>query len=794
MTSKTMNGFTFFLFLALTSASIYASPNDSLGVARLSFIDGVTSFLPASENKWVQAVVNRPLVPGDSLWTGAKSILELQSSMGVIRLSNQTNIKILNLNSKITQLKLSGGTLMLRASNLAPKQIIEISTPNLAFVTATPGLYRIYVNSKDNITQVSVIKGRGKVYGSTKAYQMNEGKSCPFGTNLKIYQCSKPITDGFSRWSESRDQMGKGQTKLYVSSGAIGNQDLDRYGRWSSTKKYGHVWTPNQVNSNWAPYRTGSWVWIRHWGWTWVDEQPWGFAPFHYGRWVYLEKRWSWVPGSRRLEPIYAPALVAFVGGRNFNLKLSTGTSGIAWFPLGPGDIYIPPGQFSRDYFININRNNTQISKTYINTIYNNRNTQITYQNITVVNGVSAVPTQTFVQSQPVNSALATVSSEVIINAPKNQVATVTPDATSVLGGSRPAISQPAAELLDKTAVVTTQPAAPATPFSAEQKLLATDPGVPLTSEQTEQLKPQKIEGEKEVTVNPDQTAVPISKTITDQAPTISDPSMIENESSTATSPQEGQPQNNGPQPQEVQPQNNGVQPQEVQPQNNGVQPQEVQPQNNGAQPQEVQPQNTEEQPQEVQPQTNGEQPQEVQPQNTEEQPQEVQPQTNGEQPQEVQPQTNGEQPQEVQPQTNGEQPQEVQPQNNGAQPQEVQPQNNGAQPQDIQPQNNGAQPQDVQPQDVQPQNNGAQPQDVQPQDVQPQNNGAQPQDVQPQNNGAQPQDVQPQNNGAQPQDVQPQNNGAQPQDVQPQNNGAQPQEAQPQNNGEQQDKQPQGQ
>jgi hypothetical protein len=22
------------------------------------------------------------------------------------------------------------------------------------------------------------------------------------------------------------------------------------------------------------------------WGWTWVDNAPWGFAPFHYGRWV----------------------------------------------------------------------------------------------------------------------------------------------------------------------------------------------------------------------------------------------------------------------------------------------------------------------------------------------------------------------------------------------------------------------------------------------------------------------------------------------------------------------------
>jgi len=37
---------------------------------------------------------------------------------------------------------------------------------------------------------------------------------------------------------------------------------------------------------DWAPYRYGRWEYIAPWGYTWVDEEPWGFAPFHYGRWV----------------------------------------------------------------------------------------------------------------------------------------------------------------------------------------------------------------------------------------------------------------------------------------------------------------------------------------------------------------------------------------------------------------------------------------------------------------------------------------------------------------------------
>ncbi len=72
---------------------------------------------------------------------------------------------------------------------------------------------------------------------------------------------------------------------------------------------------PRVVASGWAPYSTGRWAWVQPWGWTWVDDAPWGFAPFHYGRWVYLRNSWCWAPGSYVRRPVYAPALVAWIGG-----------------------------------------------------------------------------------------------------------------------------------------------------------------------------------------------------------------------------------------------------------------------------------------------------------------------------------------------------------------------------------------------------------------------------------------------------------------------------------------------
>ena len=93
--------------------------------------------------------------------------------------------------------------------------------------------------------------------------------------------------------------------------------------------------------------------------------------------------RWGWVPGPARSRAYYAPALVAFVGGSNFQLTISSGNvGGVAWFPLGPREVYRPSYPVSRGYFENVNRSNTVINNTVINNYYNNTNvTNIVYAN-----------------------------------------------------------------------------------------------------------------------------------------------------------------------------------------------------------------------------------------------------------------------------------------------------------------------------------------------------------------------------------------------------------------------------
>jgi hypothetical protein len=181
---------------------------------------------------------------------------------------------------------------------------------------------------------------------------------------------------------------------------------LDTYGDWVDESEYGPVWYPRQVAVEWSPYSYGRWTWISPWGWTWVDDAPWGFAPFHYGRWASVRGRWGWVPGPLHVRPVYAPALVAWVGTApprsGISVSIAFG-SGIGWFPLAPHEVYVPSYYCSRRHLNNVNFANTiAINTVYLNRAYNDRSTHFEHVNRTVRNGVTVVRPETFTGARSV--------------------------------------------------------------------------------------------------------------------------------------------------------------------------------------------------------------------------------------------------------------------------------------------------------------------------------------------------------------------------------------------------------
>ena len=110
----------------------------------------------------------------------------------------------------------------------------------------------------------------------------------------------------------------------HVSREMIGYEDLDANGVWSEVPRLRLGVGAARCSAGWAPYRDGRWAWVDPWGWTWVDEAPWGFAPFHYGRWANSPAaHGSGCPARWWRVPVYAPALVAFVGGPRVGSRAS---------------------------------------------------------------------------------------------------------------------------------------------------------------------------------------------------------------------------------------------------------------------------------------------------------------------------------------------------------------------------------------------------------------------------------------------------------------------------------------
>jgi hypothetical protein len=469
-----------FLSLALANGAGAEPPSRA---ARLGYITGTVSFSPAGEDDWLRARVNRPLTNGDRLWVDDNARAELQIGGAAIRLGGGTSLTLLNVDDRIVQLQLTEGTLNVRVRSMGRNQAFEVNTPNLAFSITRAGQYRISVDANDDATAVLVRSGRGEAYGERRSYALNAGQGFRFyGTGLSDYDRFAARDDDLDRWALERDRRyEKSASARYVSIDVVGYEDLDAHGTWRKDPTYGNVWAPNRVASGWTPYRDGHWAWIEPWGWTWVDDQPWGYAVSHYGRWANVRGAWVWVPGPRTVPAVYAPAQVAFVGGSgSATAAVGALAALVGWFPLAPREVYQPSYPVSRGYFERINRSNAAVAPTVINNYYNttivnsttvNRapRSRQTYANQQVQGAVVAVPPQAFTRAQPVAQAAVLVPQQTAASAPAAPAPApaVKPERQSVQGGAQAAEGKSRGRDRDRRVVARTAPPAPAKPAPA---------------------------------------------------------------------------------------------------------------------------------------------------------------------------------------------------------------------------------------------------------------------------------------------------------------------------------------
>jgi hypothetical protein len=118
---------------------------------------------------------------------------------------------------------------------------------------------------------------------------------------------------------------------IEIRSGADFYDPLTPYGSWVEVGSHGRCWRPTHVETGWRPYSVGHWEWTDA-GWYWVSDEPFAWACYHYGGWVFDQSYgWVWVPGTE-----WAPAWVTWREGGDY----------IGWAPCGPGGIALAPSLF----------------------------------------------------------------------------------------------------------------------------------------------------------------------------------------------------------------------------------------------------------------------------------------------------------------------------------------------------------------------------------------------------------------------------------------------------------------
>jgi hypothetical protein len=374
-------------------------------VGSLNYISGEVNYALRAEGgdpgvlSWSAADFNQPVCQDMSLQTATLARARIRIGPNAIQMSSDTLLDVLNLNNNLIEASIPQGRIHLQLRDLGDAESVEIEIPRGSLWLLQSGAYDIETpGSSDQPARITVFEGKARFVGGaadvliaageevqvTGAYpaivttqrgvsganptptndapappgpgsataeppaatagtnpaRADVRSAAPVQANSGPTEAQSAPSDDFLSWVEtSETDATPPESPRHASVQMTGYEGLDQYGRWQALDDYGPVWFPTAVPPDWAPYRFGHWASILPWGWTWIDDQPWGFAPFHYGRWVYVDDRWGWAPGTPVDYPTYAPALVAF-------MEMSEGAGPdaepVGWFPLAPGDAFIP--------------------------------------------------------------------------------------------------------------------------------------------------------------------------------------------------------------------------------------------------------------------------------------------------------------------------------------------------------------------------------------------------------------------------------------------------------------------
>src|SRR5215203_5065948 len=222
-------------------------------VARISFVTGDVQIRRADSQDWEVAVLNLPVVEGDEIATDGNGRVEIQFNSDThLRVAENSQIKFVGLQDGGIALSVPLGTVVLRASEFdGSRGFFEIDAPKTTIAIQKAGTYRVEAGVPDSLEViVSVTDG-----GDARVYTADAGLTVKNGRRAKIFTVGSQagewetamadrFTDEFDRWVLDRDAIIAQRLKdayydRYYDRDIYGAEDLNDYGEWINTNKYG---------------------------------------------------------------------------------------------------------------------------------------------------------------------------------------------------------------------------------------------------------------------------------------------------------------------------------------------------------------------------------------------------------------------------------------------------------------------------------------------------------------------------------------------------------------------------
>ena len=301
----------------------------------------------AADGAWVDLQRNQPLSTGDRVSTDRTGRATLQFGSTVVRVGPGSDVVVVQLDDQKIRLRFDHGQIAVRVRSADIPGELFVETDEGAWVPHHPGEYR-FDRAARQVLAAQALSGDMLLEAPDSSLPLAAPQRAEVwrtgAQQATHYRMVPPVQDAFGdavlAADKADDRSAAADVAARLPLEMTGVADLARHGAWSTGPDGVPLWTPARLPAGWQPYQQGAWSWNPPWGWTWIDDQPWGFAPFHYGRWLWLHGHWAWTPGRwGATRPVYAPALVGWFCGP----ALAVGDAPVVgWVALAPDEAVLP--------------------------------------------------------------------------------------------------------------------------------------------------------------------------------------------------------------------------------------------------------------------------------------------------------------------------------------------------------------------------------------------------------------------------------------------------------------------